>query len=109
MDANARAWYFWLMCNRWVGFRLDMLSAALLLSVTTLAAVLSHAHATAVSAVASGSDQEGLSLLAVDPGLVGLACVYAITLSGMAQVSQTQLTQGDKALKQPSNPLRLSV
>lgn len=31
LDANARAWFWWLLGNRWIGFRLDMLSTSIVM------------------------------------------------------------------------------
>ena len=36
LEANMRAWYHWLLVNRWVGFRLDMLSFLLLMAIVML-------------------------------------------------------------------------
>ena len=71
LQANGRAWFAWLICNRWVGFRLDMLSTAMLASICIFAVELAF-H----SSAASG---------AIDPGLIGLSLVYAISLSGTFQ------------------------
>eukprot|EP00937_MAST-01D_sp_MAST-1D-sp2_P003699 g3699.t1 len=68
LDANGRAWFAWLICNRWVGFRLDMLSTQMLGSICVFAVLLAWHHPGAV-----------------DAGLIGLSLVYAISLSGTFQ------------------------
>ena len=76
LEGNGKCWFAWLLANRWVGFRLDMLSA-LLLTATTVCAV---------ELAASGSEL-------VDPGLVGLSVVYALSLSGTFQYMVRQSAQ----------------
>ena len=66
------AWYWWLMANRWVGFQLDMISTALL-SLTVLLGVLLRDS--------------------VDAGLIGLAIMYSIQLSGTFQYCIRQSAQ----------------
>lgn len=66
VDTNGRAWYSFLMVARWLGFRLD-LECALILIITSLVAVV----------VRENSD--------VDVGLLGFALVYVLGLSGLFQ------------------------
>jgi ATP-binding cassette subfamily C (CFTR/MRP) protein 4 len=66
LKKNARPWYWWLMMNRWIGIRLDLLSWVLLSLASFLTVVLGK----------SGQ---------VDAGLTSLALVYVITLSGTLQ------------------------
>ncbi len=42
LNTNAKAWFWWLMMERWIGVRLDMLSWALLTLAAYLAVVLGH-------------------------------------------------------------------
>ncbi len=69
---NGRAWWNWLLVNRWVGFRLDSISTALLALVVFLG----------VAFAAYGA--------AVDVGMLGVALTYVIQLSGMFQVRSLQ-------------------
>lgn len=64
LDVNARAWYSFLMASRWLGFRLDMIVAAIVIVTVYLAAVLRNS---------------------VDVGLIGFALVYTLNLSGLFQ------------------------
>jgi ABC-type multidrug transport system fused ATPase/permease subunit len=66
---NATAWYWWLIANRWFGFWLDALCCALT-AATALAAVFMKQH--------------------VEPGLIGLALVYVLALSGLFQYMMRQ-------------------
>jgi len=43
LDEYGRAWYAWLLVNRWIGFRLDMISALVLL-LTAVGSVLLREH-----------------------------------------------------------------
>jgi len=61
LDNYGRAWFAWLIANRWIGFRLDMLSFTVLVFA-------------AFGAVATSDT--------IDPGLAGIALTYAIMLSG---------------------------
>ena len=67
LNVNGRCWHAWLLVNRWVGFRLDMLSF-LVLAFACLGPVLAM--------------QLGAPL---DPGMAGFAITYAIALSGTFQ------------------------
>eukprot|EP00756_Hemistasia_phaeocysticola_P028921 Hpha_TRINITY_DN16199_c4_g4::TRINITY_DN16199_c4_g4_i1::g.7307::m.7307/K05673/ABCC4; ATP-binding cassette, subfamily C (CFTR/MRP), member 4 len=72
LNANATAWYWWLLANRWVGFRLDMLATGVIVSCVGLALVLRKE---------------------VDAGMFGLATAYAMSLSGMLQYCVRQSAQ----------------
>jgi ABC-type multidrug transport system fused ATPase/permease subunit len=61
---NGRGWFSFLMCARWLGFRLDMISAVILLFVSFLSVALKST---------------------IDIGLIGFAMVYTIQLSGLFQ------------------------
>ena len=82
VDLNGRAWFSFLMCSRWLGFRLDLLSNLFLVFVAYLAAIL-------------GS---GANL-----GLIGFALVYSINLAGVMQwmvrqsaEAETQMTSVER-------------
>eukprot|EP00049_Salpingoeca_infusionum_P016291 m.331039 g.331039 ORF g.331039 m.331039 type:complete len:1527 (+) comp16052_c2_seq5:749-5329(+) len=64
LDRMASNWFWWLIGNRWLGFRLDM-STSLVLTVTTILGVVLKTT--------------------TDPGLLGIALAYSMTLSGMFQ------------------------
>jgi len=66
IDLNGRAWFSFLMASRWLGFRLDI-ECAFILIVTAIAAV----------AIRQNSD--------IDVGLLGFALVYILALSGLFQ------------------------
>lgn len=68
LEANGRAWYYWLLGNRWVGYRLDMITFALLIAV-----------------VFGGAAFGSFDL--VDHGLLAIAITYCIQLSGIFQFS----------------------
>lgn len=72
LQEYGEAWYWWLMANRWVGFQLDMIST-ILLSLTVLLGVLLRNS--------------------VDAGLIGLAIMYSIQLSGTFQYCIRQSAQ----------------
>jgi ATP-binding cassette subfamily C (CFTR/MRP) protein 4 len=67
LERNGRAWYSWLLANRWVGVQLDTVSWVVL-AATALGGV--------VLAGAGGS---------FDAGMLGFAITYAIQLSGVFQ------------------------
>eukprot|EP01062_Namystynia_karyoxenos_P055987 TRINITY_DN4697_c1_g2_i4.p1 TRINITY_DN4697_c1_g2~~TRINITY_DN4697_c1_g2_i4.p1 ORF type:complete len:1320 (+),score=449.60 TRINITY_DN4697_c1_g2_i4:128-3961(+) len=69
---NMRAWYWWLIANRWIGFRLDILCSGIMVACVSLALILRRD---------------------VDPGLFGLAVAYALSLSGMLQYMVRQSAQ----------------
>ena len=73
IDANAKAWYWWLLGNRYIGFRLDMISVVLVGGSAVLGVVLRE-------------------LSFFDPALVGLALIYVISLSGNLQFMVRQST-----------------
>jgi ATP-binding cassette subfamily C (CFTR/MRP) protein 4 len=64
LENYGRAWYWWLMANRWVGFQLDMISTCLLATTVTLGVLLRED---------------------MDAGLIGLAIAYAIQVGGWLQ------------------------
>jgi ABC-type multidrug transport system fused ATPase/permease subunit len=72
LEGYGEAWYWWLMANRWVGFQLDMISTTLL-SLTVLLGVVLRDR--------------------VDAGLIGLAIMYSIQLSGTFQYCIRQSAQ----------------
>jgi len=74
LGSNAQAWYWWLITNRFLGFRLDMLSAVIMAFAAFGGAALRFT---------------------IDPGLIGLAIVYVIQLSGLFQfmVRQSALVE----------------
>jgi ATP-binding cassette subfamily C (CFTR/MRP) protein 4 len=72
LDTNGRAWFSWLIANRWIGFRLDMLSWVVL------------------AAISIGATQ---FYAWVEPGLAGIAIVYSLSLSGFFQYMVRQSAQ----------------
>lgn len=66
IDVNSRAWFSFLMSSRWLGFRLDMESAAILAFVSLFAVWLRNQ---------------------IDVGLIGFALTYTMSLSGLFQWS----------------------
>ena len=90
LDINGRAWFSWLLANRWVGFNLDVISFVVLASVVIVGCVLSPY---------------------LDIGLVALSIVYVIQLSAVSQymvrlsaVVESQMTCGAAfALHHPLN------
>ena len=61
IDNNGRAWYSFLLCARWLGFRLDLLSALIVTFVAIFSVILAEQ---------------------VDTGLIGFTLMYTISLSG---------------------------
>eukprot|EP00038_Savillea_parva_P031360 m.85584 g.85584 ORF g.85584 m.85584 type:complete len:1326 (-) comp9635_c0_seq3:82-4059(-) len=74
LHTNAQAWYWWLIGNRWIGFRLDLMCTWLLVVTVILAICLRRE---------------------LDSGLLGLAFVYMNSLSGLFQfmVRQSALVE----------------
>jgi ATP-binding cassette, subfamily C (CFTR/MRP), member 4 len=64
LSENFKAWYAWLLANRWVGTRLDITSFVVLFSVCVLGVLLADS---------------------IDPGMLGFAITYCIQLSGIFQ------------------------
>eukprot|EP00611_Tribonema_gayanum_P009110 TRINITY_DN1883_c0_g1_i4.p1 TRINITY_DN1883_c0_g1~~TRINITY_DN1883_c0_g1_i4.p1 ORF type:complete len:1412 (-),score=345.61 TRINITY_DN1883_c0_g1_i4:192-4049(-) len=64
LEKNGKAWYCFILVSRWLGFRLDLETSAFLMCTTLCAAGL------------KGS---------IDPGLMALALVYTLSLSGQFQ------------------------
>ncbi|KAL7520054.1 hypothetical protein ACHAWX_004806 [Stephanocyclus meneghinianus] len=67
-DAHARAFFAFISCSRWLGFRMDSLMFTFL-SIATFAAVIVQ-------------DQKWLN---IDPGILGLALSLLIQLAGLFQ------------------------
>eukprot|EP00804_Cyclotella_cryptica_P025547 CCRYP_002799-RD/>CCRYP_002799-RD protein AED:0.04 eAED:0.04 QI:9542/1/0.92/1/0.58/0.38/13/0/494 len=67
-DAHARAFFAFISCSRWLGFRMDSLMF-IFLSIATFAAVIVQ-------------DQKWLN---IDPGILGLALSLLIQLAGLFQ------------------------
>ena len=66
IDINSRSWYSFLMVSRWLGFRLD-LECAMILIATSLGSVIVRQYSN------------------IDVGLLGFTMVYVINLSGLFQ------------------------
>eukprot|EP00948_MAST-09A_sp_MAST-9A-sp1_P002856 g2856.t1 len=103
LDENGRAWYSWLLVNRWVGFRLDTLASSLLIIVTLLAVILTYESAK--------SNTHGL-----DIGIVSLALTYTIQISGVFQYMirlsakvETMMTSVERVLHYCELPSELEV
>lgn len=88
-DANSRAFFHFVAGGRWLGFRLDMMSFALL-ATSCFAAVLSKAYGLAVSDNA---------------GLVGAALLYVIQLAGLFQWAVRQTAE----LENQATPLHAAI
>lgn len=88
-DANSRAFFHFVAGGRWLGFRLDMMSFALL-ATSCFAAVLSRAYGLAVSDNA---------------GLVGAALLYVIQLAGLFQWAVRQTAE----LENQATPLHAAI
>lgn len=74
VDGNGRAWFSFLMCSRWLGFRLDLLSNVFLVFAAYLSAILGDR---------------------VNLGLVGFALVYSINLAGVLQWAVRQSAEAE--------------
>ncbi|KAK3267686.1 hypothetical protein CYMTET_23772 [Cymbomonas tetramitiformis] len=84
LEDNARAWYWWLLCNRWIGFWLDML-CFMVVGITAFAIVARRDS--------------------LDAGLAGFVLVYVISLCGLLQYTvrqhaqaQTYMTSSERLL-----------
>jgi ATP-binding cassette subfamily C (CFTR/MRP) protein 4 len=64
LNTSAGTWFWWLIGNRFLGFRLDLLSTSVV-AVTSVVGILARDD--------------------IDPGLLGLGLVYAVALSGLFQ------------------------
>ena len=64
IDDNARAYFSFVLASRWIGFRLDLQTAIILMFVTMIAVVLRDS---------------------IDVGLLGFTLVYVLALSGLFQ------------------------
>ncbi len=91
LNENLKAWYSWLLANRWVGTRLDITSWVILLLVTFGGVLMSSANA-------------------IDPGMLGFAITYAIQLSGVFQYMirlsaqvETQMTGVERVMHYADN------
>jgi ATP-binding cassette subfamily C (CFTR/MRP) protein 4 len=74
LETNASAWFWWLIGNRWIGFRLDLMCTVIVSFAVILGVVVKNS---------------------VDSGILGLALVYMISLSGLFQymVRQSALVE----------------
>ncbi|RKP39936.1 P-loop containing nucleoside triphosphate hydrolase protein [Dimargaris cristalligena] len=72
LDQNARAFFIFMGCSRWLGFRLDFMSA-LFVTLSSMVTVASRANS--------------------DPGMVGLGLCYIIQLLGLLQWMVRQTTE----------------
>lgn len=74
LEKNAGAWYWWLIGNRWLGFRLDIMCTLIVSFAVLLGVAVKNT---------------------VDSGILGLALVYMISLSGLFQymVRQSALVE----------------
>nr|XP_039268765.1 multidrug resistance-associated protein 4-like [Styela clava] len=73
-NLHSSAWYLFLCGGRWLGVRLDLLSAIFITTVTFMCLIT-------------------ISFIDVDPGQVGLSLTYCITLLGMFQWGVRQSTE----------------
>lgn len=71
LDRNAATYFWWLVTSRWFGFWLDFMVFLVVASTTSAAVVMRKT---------------------VEPGLVGLALVYVLNLSGLFEVSDNCLS-----------------
>lgn len=70
LEKNATCWWWWLIANRWFGLWLDILCFVLVSACSFFAVALRNN---------------------VEPGLLGLALIYILSLSGMFQVTHHTL------------------
>jgi len=78
LETNARAWFSFLMLNRWFGFRLDSQCTVVVIVASLLSVVLSE----------QGS---------IDVGLLGFALVYVLQLGGLFQYACRQSAEVEDA------------
>eukprot|EP00597_Dinobryon_sp_UTEXLB2267_P000867 CAMPEP_0170058302 /NCGR_PEP_ID=MMETSP0019_2-20121128/977_1 /TAXON_ID=98059 /ORGANISM="Dinobryon sp., Strain UTEXLB2267" /LENGTH=1219 /DNA_ID=CAMNT_0010263211 /DNA_START=4007 /DNA_END=7666 /DNA_ORIENTATION=+ len=74
VDMNGRAWFSFLLCSRWLGFRLDLESSIVLIFSAYLAVLLRGT---------------------VSLGLIGFALVYAMNLAGSLQWAVRQSAEAE--------------
>ena len=89
LDENLKAWYAWLLANRWVGTRLDITSWSILFIVSIGGVLLAKS---------------------IDVGMLGFAITYAIQLSGVFQYMvrlsaqvETQMTGVERVMHYVDN------
>ena len=80
-DENLRAFFAWLACTRWLGFRLDIICLALLTCACYLAVVFRH-HTN----------------FNIDPAILGLALMFLIQLAGLFQWSVRQSAEAENQM-----------
>ena len=81
LDEYATCWFWWLIGNRWIGFRLDMLCSAVVATVSLAAVALPERGA-----------------LRLDATVVGLAVTYSLALSGTFQYMVRQSAMAESYL-----------
>ena len=81
LDEYATCWFWWLIGNRWIGFRLDMLCSAVVATVSLAAVVL-----------------PARGRLSLDATVVGLAVTYSLALSGTFQYMVRQSAMAESFL-----------
>jgi hypothetical protein len=80
-NANLRAFFAFLSCARWIGFRLDLICVVLLGAACYLAVVFHH-----------------YLDFGLDPAIVGLALMLLIQLSGLFQWSVRQSAESENLM-----------
>lgn len=77
IDNNGRVYFSFLLINRWLGFRLDLMSALLLMGVSLLSVALVDT---------------------IDVGLIGFALAYTFALSGLFQLAVRQSADAENQM-----------
>jgi len=80
LETNARAWFSFLMLNRWLGFRLDMQCTVVVVVATILAVVLRQ------------------NTSSINVGLLGFALVYILQLGGLFQFAVRQSAEVEDSM-----------
>ena len=88
LDLNGSWWIVFLLTSRWIGFRMDGISAFVMLCVVFLAIILAKTVGS-ISVYISKS----FEFLQVSPEVLGLALTYVISLSEMLQWTMRQAAE----------------
>ena len=80
-DENLRAFFAWLACTRWLGFRLDAICLGLLMAACYLAVICRH--------------HTGFN---IEPAILGLALTFLIQLAGLFQWTVRQSAEAENML-----------
>jgi len=80
-NENLRAFFSWLACTRWLGFRLDAICLGLLMAACYLAVICRH-HTS----------------FNIEPAILGLAITFLIQLAGLFQWTVRQSAEAENML-----------